>query len=869
MLNRIRTSARILGVWLVALSACVRVASAQAATTAYTWKSVIIDGGGFVDGIVCHPKAENVVYARTDVGGAYRWNNAIQAWEQMFNWVPSSNGNAVGIESIAVDSTDPNIVYAVGGFSGNGTFFASQNRGCTWTSNTLPFVCGANNNGRQNGERLAVDPNDPAILYYGTIQNGLYRSTNRGQTWKQVTSFPVTATSDGVGIPFVQFIKSSVTRGNPSLTIFVGVSQTGNNLYESTDGGSTWAPVYSSSTLMPARAAQDGLGNMYMTYNNAPGPNGISAGAVVKLNLSTLAASTVLATPSGWEYGYGSVSVSVQNPKEVIASTIDRWWPHDGLYLTTDGGATWTDTSNSATVDISLSPWIGTQDPLGSWDGSAQIDPFNWNRAFFGTGGGATIVTDLTFPSPTYTFNSVGIEEMVPLGIGVPSTGSSVYMVFGDIGGFADTDLNATPALSEHFNTVGGTINAMDYAELDPSELAVLSPGLQDYGAYSTAGGSSWTLFTSEPSDLQTDWPGTIAVSAKGDFMVWTPGGGNQYYSNNYGASWTPSSGGTTDNWGWAAVSDRVADKVFYCYDSSAGNFLRSTDGGASFSVVSSGSLPYWTGQYPVTVPGIEGDVWQPTYAGLYHSTDGGSTWARINTGNIQCMGFGKAAPGSSYPTIFAYGTLTNSETTNGVYMSTDEGSKWTEIDDQLDRWGGVGIIKGDPNIFGRVYVGTGAFGVHYGDLAPDMPVNGTYRITNLNSGMVLDSSSSMSGGTEIVQEPYGGRASQQWLVTNLGSEQVKIVDACSGMALSVRAGSDSRGAAIVQSPWANSAYQTWRLSLESTGYYTLTNIGSGLVLDDPGWSKSAGRVQDQWTPNHGTNQQWTFTGASASAGNP
>jgi hypothetical protein len=282
---------------------------------------------------------------------------------------------------------------------------------------------------------------------------------------------------------------------------------------------------------------------------------------------------------------------------------------------------------------------------------------------------------------------------------------------------------------------------------------------------------------------------------------------------------------------------------------------------------VSSGELPYWIGQYPVAVPGIAGDVWLPSSAGLYHSTDGGSTWTQINAGYFQCMGFGKPAPGSSYPTIFAYGTLTNSATTNGVYMSADAGSSWTEIDDPQDRWGGVGIIKGDPNIFGRVYLGTGALGIHYGDLAPDMPVNGTYRITNLNSGMVLDSSSSMTDGTEIVQEPYGGHSNQQWLVTNLGNEQVKIVNACSGMTMSVRADSNSRGAAIVQSPWASNAHQIWRLSLETTDHYVLTNIGSGLVLDDPGWSKTAGRVQDQWTPNHSANQQWTFTVVSAAAG--
>jgi len=37
-------------------------------TQPYTWKSVQMVGGGFVDGIVFHPTAKGVCYARTDIG---------------------------------------------------------------------------------------------------------------------------------------------------------------------------------------------------------------------------------------------------------------------------------------------------------------------------------------------------------------------------------------------------------------------------------------------------------------------------------------------------------------------------------------------------------------------------------------------------------------------------------------------------------------------------------------------------------------------------------------------------------------------------------------------------------------------------------
>ena len=49
-------------------------------SVAYNWKNVVILGGGFVSGIVFSPVEKDLVYARTDVGGAYRWNPADKTW---------------------------------------------------------------------------------------------------------------------------------------------------------------------------------------------------------------------------------------------------------------------------------------------------------------------------------------------------------------------------------------------------------------------------------------------------------------------------------------------------------------------------------------------------------------------------------------------------------------------------------------------------------------------------------------------------------------------------------------------------------------------------------------------------------------------
>ena len=96
---------------------------------------------------------------------------------------------------------------------------------------------------------------------------------------------------------------------------------------------------------MPHHAAQDGLGNMYVTFNDTCGPNdNVVTGAVYKINLSTLSSTDV--TPirlSGEQGGWGGVSVDPQHPATVVVSTVDRWWPppYDQIYRSINGGASW------------------------------------------------------------------------------------------------------------------------------------------------------------------------------------------------------------------------------------------------------------------------------------------------------------------------------------------------------------------------------------------------------------------------------------------------------------------------------------------------------------------------------------------------
>lgn len=55
-------------------------AAARPAAEPYTWRNVQIVAGGFISGIVFSPKQRDLIYARTDIGRAYRWDPAAKHW---------------------------------------------------------------------------------------------------------------------------------------------------------------------------------------------------------------------------------------------------------------------------------------------------------------------------------------------------------------------------------------------------------------------------------------------------------------------------------------------------------------------------------------------------------------------------------------------------------------------------------------------------------------------------------------------------------------------------------------------------------------------------------------------------------------------
>lgn len=688
----------------------------------YSWANAQIDGGGFVPGLVFNPTRKNLVYARTDIGGAYRWNASTGSWIPLTDWLSESQSNLYGIESLATDPVDPDRLYLAAGtyvssWASDGAILRSTNEGASFTVIPLPFKLGGNEDGRSMGERLAIDPDDDSILYLGTRQNGLWRSTDFGSTWHQVASFPVTgATSSGIGLGFVTFDKNTSHANTPTRTIYVGAADNSTNLYRSTDAGATWSRVPGQPTgQLPQHGVLASNGQLYLSYGNAPGPNGISAGSVWRLNTSTGAWTNVTPPPDGsgyTTYGYAGLSVDAQHPDTVMVATMDKWWPHDEIYRSTTAGASWTAISPHAVLDNSAAPHERAQ--IGSWIGTLAIDPFNSGHVLYGTGGGIWGSDDVTNAdngaATHWSIRAKGVEETAVLGLISPPNGAPVISALGDVAGFTHTSLTTVPTATQFANPTFGNTTGIDFAWHTPSVVARVGNGTGSgssnaNGAYSTNGGLTWSPFTGAPNSAAKD--GSIAVSADGTTFAWTPSNEGTYYSRDHGTTWNATSGLPS---GAQVVADRSAPSDFYALSGST--LYASTNSAASFTVRAT-SLP--TGSQLNAVGGIRGDLWLAGGdSGLLHSTNAGTSFTRLATvQSAQGIGFGKAAPDSTYQALYLIGTVHN---VFGVFRSTNEGATWLRINDDQHQFGYLGsIITGDPDIFGRVYMASNGRGVIYG----------------------------------------------------------------------------------------------------------------------------------------------------------
>jgi len=716
----------------------------------YSWKSLPMGGGGFVTGIITCPQEKNLIYARTDVGGAYRWVEDTKSWKPITDFASVDQTSYMGVESMAIDPQEPNKLYMYCGTSywnsGKTAILYSEDYGDTFVEKaivTSQFPANGNDNGRQSGERLAVDPNKGNILLCGSRTKGLWKSMDSGATWTRLanTIFP-----DNRKVAFVQFIPNSATPGNPTPEIYVGLQYSGgNNLFVSADGGSSWQAVANQPTTYMTHRCLLSNGKLYITYSDSEGPGTSNKGAVYKYDLTSKAWTNI--SPAA--YSFGEVSVDPTNPNNLVVSTLSMWMQQswisgqgasygDWIYTSTNDGASWKSLFPSSVSFVEpLIEWMKKTSQL-HWAGSVKIDPFNKDRAFIISGNGIYMTENLWVAKPTFKMAVTNLEETVPLELAsIP--GAPVATAIGDYDGCVYPDI--TKYYARHSPNIG-TTTGIAIAGKNPNVMVRVGNNSTNSIYLSKNMGSTWTALPQTASSAVSGW---CAVGADGKCIVVTSDKALPFYTFDEGKTWTAMPGITTNNVRFFADFEQA--NVFYA---NVSNNLRTyTYNGTAFTYTSV-ALSGATNNRLTVVPGIAGEIWIPCSSSLKRVVNAHTATPTITTipmSSVTCVGVGKAAPDKTYPSLYIWGRPKSADPT-GLYRSDDEGVSWVRINDNAHQFGGPGnaqFVKGDMNVYGRVYMSTVGRGIIYGELntggtsLPKIIQSSEIKISNSNNGIMLE----------------------------------------------------------------------------------------------------------------------------------
>ncbi|WP_169804991.1 sialidase family protein [Sphingomonas asaccharolytica] len=687
------------------------VAAPRDAAQAFTWKTVPWGGGGYIPAFLYHPKSPKILYARTDVGGLYRYDYTAQKWIPLLDDLSRSDADLMGVLAMAIDPNDPQKLYAACGlyisqWARKGAILRSNDQGRTWQKFDLSIGVGGNADGRGTGERLVVDPANGKVIYYGSNRDGLWKSSDGGANFARIAA-PVSS----ISLLFYD------PRGH---VLYLGGVDGQGQLFASKDDGKTFSPVPSTPDMIPQRIAQGPDGTLFVTYARGDKEGDVNpAGATIGgLWRRDLAGNWLEITPekpaNGAKFGYSGVDVGPDGTLAV--TTLDRWWPGGEIYLSRDSGKTWTGLHQQAKWSEGDYSW--TRDWhgngwFGGWMSDVKINPFNKNELIY-QDQGAWVITNLGDAGSGKALNVVfpddELEESAPLEIAVPPQGAKLLLGMGDNAGGAYFDLMLPPD-EGLFRPARGNVPGIDYAGSKPLYVVRTSDSAKHKGFVSNDGGMSWAELPNSifemPDYPKAGWvdPGRIAVSAGATSLVWAAGTGAPYYSKDGGKSWTKSRGiPDLKDRNFRPVADKRFDGVFYIFDPT-GSILASADGGANFTPIVPGfpEVASWQRAKLEVVPTIPRDLWLAAPNGLFHSPDSKHAAKQIDHVDAAwAVSFGAPRVPGGYPTVYVAGKING---VSGLWMSEDEGRSWTEITNDGRRMDLVNIVAGDMKTFGVVFV--------------------------------------------------------------------------------------------------------------------------------------------------------------------
>lgn len=666
------------------------------------WTNVTLGGGGYVTGIYLHPKEPGLVYIRTDIGGFFRWDGEAKKWIPLIDNFPTSESHYYGGEALALDPKEPNIVYIAAGLylaDKPGAILKSIDRGQTWRKLNLELPMGGSEYKRWAGNRLAVSPHNSNIILFGSRQDGLWRSTNAGESWEKVANLQVNA-EPIVGILAIAF--------DPIILGKVYLSAYGDGIYESTDNGVTWEKLKNS----PAKAMRLAVTKDSTLYVTSDGEPGVS---------KYLNNTWQDITPKGYaNRGFNGLSIHPTTTKELIVSLGEIG--SATIFHSQDGGNNW---NKKKSVAFSTVPWWGNNF-FADHTSAIEFDRHILNRVWLTDWFGIWRTENFQENPSQWTNYQEGHEEIVAFSLVAPPQGALLLSGVADVDGFYHHRLDTYPTKRLGYKqlTSGYFQDTYSIAYFPKNPLNLVRVGGNRWnksysGATSIDGGLTWTKFPTFPADTI---PQRVAISATNpkNFVVTTIKK-QPLQTIDGGSSWQVVSGlpkGNKGPWNWSQplTADHIEGNRFYYY--ADGTLYRSDDGGATFQPVNT-NLPKVENCILQSIPGISGEIWLSlNEEGLFRSQNGGSTFTKVSqVEKASLFTVGKSIKSPTFHGLYLYGKIGNKS--EGLFYSSDSGKRWDNIND------GVRTVSIKPVVLeaskqkpGLIFFGTSGRGIFYRQVA-------------------------------------------------------------------------------------------------------------------------------------------------------
>ena len=631
--------------------------------------------GGRILDIDCPSGNDNTIYVGTASGGVLKSYDRGATWANIFD-----DNSTLSIGDIVIDKIDTNIIYVGTGEPGNGTgsvtydgngIYKSTNGGNTWTN--IGLTEGGNTG------RIIIHPDNNQILFAAMLgdlfenssERGIYRSENGGTSWEKVLY--INDSTGGIDVcinpddPNIVYASTweRVRRYNRK-----DYSGNGSRIYRSEDGGDTWN----------------------MLTNGLP--------------LEPLAKITLTIAPS--------------NPDVLYASIVDPAETLKDIYKTVDGGDTW------IALDCADEVATSAQD---TWFGGMRISPSDANKVYW------IGFTCARSNNGGNTWSGMATSAHVDCHALYISPTNENFKIMGSDGGlfFTENDF-ATFTTAQNI-----PVTQLYTLDVFPGDTSLLIGGAQDNGSFIKNTFGDWYFVN-----------GGDGVSAK-----WLPVNENSYYANiQYGNYYGVVDGvekaffgydwGDRHNWRSPLELNPLNGSTIYIGGS---KIQRTTNYGDNFETISddlsNGSSG--TGLTFGSIFTIHNAAADTNYiyvgtddANVWRSKDYGDNWELITDGlpYRYCMSI-ETDPEDAEIVYVTFSGFRWADNAAHVYKSTNAGDSWTDISGDLPDIPVNDIVIGQLNEDSTslmIATDVGCYysyndGINWNFLGSEMPVVSIYEI--------------------------------------------------------------------------------------------------------------------------------------------